>query len=67
MYQRMFLMGDKSIMLEIEDTSGMFAYDFPAMVAVSLRCADAVLLVFSVTDQEQWNNLIEIKLVLKSW
>ena len=39
MYQRTFQMGDNQITLEIEDTSGMFAYDFPVMVAVSLRSA----------------------------
>ena len=41
MYQRSFQMGDSLITLEIEDTSGMFAYDFPAMVGVSLRSRDS--------------------------
>ena len=57
MYQRSFQMGDSLITLEIEDTSGFFAFDFPAMVGVSLRSADAVLIVFSVTDQDSWESL----------
>ena len=61
MYQRSFQMGDSLITLEIEDTSGMFAYDFPAMVGVSLRSADAVLIVFSVTDQESWDSLGQLR------
>ena len=32
---------------------GSYVYDFPSMVAVSLRSADAALLVFAVDDQEQ--------------
>ena len=32
--------------------SGTFAWDFPAMVEVSLSAADAVLLVFSLEDPE---------------
>ena len=51
MYQRSFLMNEKSLILEIEDTSGMFAFDFPAMFGISLRSADVVLLVFSVDDE----------------
>ena len=57
MYQRKFRMGNKSIVMEIEDTSGMFAFDFPAMVGVSLRSVDAVLIVFSVTDRESFNQV----------
>ena len=51
MYQRKFMMDEKSLILEIEDTSGMFAFDFPAMFGISLRSADVVLLVFSVDDE----------------
>lgn len=61
MYQRSFQMGDSLITLEIEDTSGFFAFDFPAMVGVSLRSADAVLIVFSVTDQESWDSLGQLR------
>ena len=61
MYQRSFQMGDTQITLEIEDTSGFFAYDFPAMVGVSLRSADAVLIVFSVTDKESWDSLGQLR------
>ncbi len=61
MYQRTFQMGNTQITLEIEDTSGMFAYEFPVMLAVSLRSADAVLIVFSVTDQESWDGLGQLR------
>ena len=60
MYQRKFRIGNKSIVMEIEDTSGMFAYDFPAMVGLSLRSVDAVLIVFSVTDRESFNQVRKI-------
>ena len=43
MYQRDFMNGDNRILLEIEDTSGFFAYDFPAMLDVSLSSADNVI------------------------
>ena len=55
MYQREFLIGDGRVLLEMEDTSGFFAYDFPAMLDVSLSSADVVLLVFSVTDPESFD------------
>ena len=61
MYQRSFHMGDTQVTLEIEDTSGLFAYDFPAMVGVSLRSVDAVLIVFSVTDKESWECLGQLR------
>ena len=54
-------MGDTQVTLEIEDTSGLFAYDFPAMVGVSLRSVDAVLIVFSVTDKESWDSLGQLR------
>ena len=55
MYNREFIMGSNKYTLEIEDTSGFFAYDFPAMLEVSLTSADAVLLVYSVADAESFN------------
>ena len=57
MYKRNFMMGDTNILLEIEDTSGLFAFDFPAMVELSLKTVDAVLLVFSVTDKNSYEQL----------
>ena len=50
MYRGTFDVGHTKLCLNIEDTSGTFAFDFPAMLEVSLLAADAVLLVFSVDD-----------------
>ena len=54
MYRGQFKVGNVKLSLDIEDTSGTFAFDFPAMVDVSLTGADAVLLVFSVADQDSF-------------
>ena len=60
MYRGEFEVGSTKFTLDIEDTSGTFAWDFPAMVEVSLGHADAVLLVFSVEDRESFEQVGEI-------
>ena len=57
MYRGEFEVGSTKFTLDIEDTSGTFAWDFPAMVEVSLGHADAVLLVFSVGDRESFEQV----------
>ena len=67
MYRGEFKVGTVKLALDIEDTSGTFAYDFPAMVDVSLASADAVLLVFSVEDAESFEQVAFLRdLVMKS-
>jgi len=68
MYRGEFDIGaEKKLSLNIEDTSGTFAWDFPAMVEVSLSAADAVLLVFSHDDPESLETVGNLRdLVMKS-
>jgi len=68
MYRGEFDIGaEKKLSLNIEDTSGTFAWDFPAMVEVSLSAADAVLLVFSHDDPESLETVGHLRdLVMKS-
>jgi len=67
MYRGEFDIGaEKKLSLNIEDTSGTFAWDFPAMVEVSLSAADAVLLVFSHDDPESLETVGHLRdLVMK--
>ena len=58
MYRGEFEVGATKFTLDIEDTSGTFATDFPAMVDVSLGHADAVLLVFALDDSESFEQVI---------
>ena len=67
MYRGEFEVGNIKLSLDIEDTSGTFACDFPAMVEVSLSSADAVLLVFSVGDTESFEHIALLRdMVMKS-
>ena len=67
MYRGEFEVGNVKLSLDIEDTSGTFACDFPAMVEVSLSSADAVLLVFSVGDTESFEHIALLRdMVMKS-
>ena len=43
--------------LNIEDTSGNFSCEFPAMLEFSLCTADAVLVVFCVQDSESFEDV----------
>jgi len=59
--------GEKKLLLNIEDTSGTFAWDFPAMVEVSLSACDAVLLVFALDQPESLEVVGTLRdLVMKS-
>ena len=50
MYSGEIDLGGSLCILNIEDTGQNFVHEFPAMVEVSLRVADGVVLVFSVDD-----------------
>ena len=54
------------MILDIEDTSGSFAQDFPAMLDVSLTSADAVLLVFDVTKEESFEEVSRLRDLISS-
>ena len=67
MYRGEFEVGNVKLSLDIEDTSGTFAYDFPAMVDVSIASVDAVILVFSVEDSESFEQVAFLRdMVMKS-
>ena len=67
MYRGEFEVGSTKFTLDIEDTSGTFAWDFPAMVEVSLGHADAVLLVFAVDDRESFEQIAFLRdMVMKT-
>ena len=67
MYKGDFEVGNIKISLNIEDTCGTFAYDFPAMAEVSLASADVVLLVYSVDDCDSFEQVAMLRdLVMKS-
>ena len=57
MYKVDLEVGSVKLSLNIEDTSGTFAYDFPSIAKVSLSSADDVLLVFSVDDEDSFHNV----------
>ena len=57
MYKVDLEVGSMKLSLNIEDTSGTFASDFPAMAKVSLSSADVVLLVFSVDDEDSFRKV----------
>jgi small GTP-binding protein len=59
------LSGDR-IILDIEDTSGTFAQDFPARLEVSLTSTDAVLLVFDVTDDDSFEEVSRLRDLISS-
>ena len=54
------------MILDIEDTSGTFAQDFPAMLEVSLTSADAVLLVFDVTQEDSFEDISRLRDLISS-
>ena len=61
MYRGKFNVDELKFSLDIEDTSGTFAFDFPAMVDVSMAAADAVILVYSVADKESFEMVGELR------
>jgi hypothetical protein len=51
----------KSLKIPPQDTGGSYCYEFPSMVGVSLFSADAVVLVFSLADQDSFEELVRLR------
>lgn len=66
MYCGVFDLCGEKMILDIEDTSGTFALDFPAMLGVSVMAADAVLLVFDVTREESFEEVSKLRDLISS-
>ena len=66
MYRGVFSICGEKMVLDIEDTGGSFAQDFPAMLQVSLTTASAVLLVFDVTREETFEEISKLKDLINS-
>ena len=57
MYLGKFGLCGPKISIEIEDTSGAYATDFPAMFDMSLKAADGILLVFDASNFESFEEV----------
>ena len=61
MYKVNLEVGCRKLSLNIEDTSGTFMSEFPAMAKVSLATADVVLLVFSLNNEESFEQVAVLR------
>ena len=66
MYRGVFSICGEKMVLDIEDTGGSFAQEFPAMLQVSLTTASAVILVFDVTREETFEEISKLKDLINS-
>ena len=49
------------VSLNIEDTGDGFSHEFPAMMEVSLKATDGIILVFSVADKQTFEDISLIR------
>ena len=66
MYSGVFSVCGEHLVLDIEDTSGTFAEDFPAMLRVSACAADAIVLVFDVTKEDTFTEVARLRELIES-
>lgn len=57
MYRGEFEIHDRAIGFDIQDVSGNYVYEFPGMRNVSLASADAFVIVFSLDNEESWEEV----------
>ena len=50
-----------TITMNIEDTGGNYAEDFPVMLDISLKNSDVVILVYSLDDESSFENITRIR------
>nr|ACO11526.1 GTP-binding protein Rhes precursor [Caligus rogercresseyi] len=51
----------RTISFDIHDTSGNYAYEFPAMFNICLNKADAFIIVFSLEDPSSWDEASRLR------
>ena len=51
----------KSVNFDIQDVGGKYVYEFPSMRLVSLKSADAFVLVFSLDDAKTWEETYKLR------
>lgn len=49
------------INFDIQDVGGRYLYDFPSMGSVSIKSADAFIIVVSLTDPQSWEEAYNLR------
>lgn len=49
------------ITFDIQDVGGNYVYEFPSMRSVSMKSADAFVLVFSLDDSKSWEEVYKLR------
>lgn len=61
MYRGEFEIQGRPVGFDIQDVSGSYVYEFPAMRSVSLASADAFIIVFSLDSSESWDEVARLR------
>ena len=61
MYRGEFEIQGRPVSFDIQDVSGSYVYEFPAMKNVSLASADAFIIVFSLDSYESWEEVSRLR------
>ena len=61
MYRGEFEIHGRPVSFDIQDVSGSYVYEFPAMKSVSLASADAFIIVFSMDSSESWEEVSRLR------
>ena len=61
MYRGEFEIQSRPVGFDIQDVSGSYVYEFPAMRSVSLASADAFIIVFSLDSSESWEEVARLR------
>ncbi len=49
------------VTFDIQDVGGSYVYEFPSMRSVSMKQADAFVLVFSLNDASSWEEVYRLR------